>query len=121
MHHSVRAPDSTQKLLLQLAEGRVVETVGIPVTDEAGKQRLTVCVSSQVRGVGGQVGGWVRLRVCWMGGCWMDSGVVEGAGQVCVNQLVAFEGTPSTHVCVSGAVGMGRGMHCLPSPQVTCS
>lgn len=48
VHHSVKAPDGTQKLLLQLSEGRVVETVGIPVTDERGKQRLTVCVSSQV-------------------------------------------------------------------------
>jgi 23S rRNA (adenine2503-C2)-methyltransferase len=50
VHHSVKAPDGTQKLLLQLSEGRVVETVGIPVTDERGKQRLTVCVSSQVGG-----------------------------------------------------------------------
>jgi hemolysin activation/secretion protein len=49
VHHSVKAPDGTQKLLLQLQEGRVVETVGIPVTDQDGKQRLTVCVSSQVR------------------------------------------------------------------------
>jgi hypothetical protein len=48
VHHSVKAPDGTQKLLLQLQEGRVVETVGIPVTDQDGKQRLTVCVSSQV-------------------------------------------------------------------------
>lgn len=53
VHHSVKAVDGTQKLLLQLAEGRVVETVGIPVTDEGGKQRLTVCVSSQVRGLVG--------------------------------------------------------------------
>lgn len=52
VHHSVNAPDGTQKLLLQLQEGRVVETVGIPVTEEGGKQRLTVCVSSQVRAHG---------------------------------------------------------------------
>lgn len=48
VHHAVKSPDGTQKLLLQLQEGRVVETVGIPVTEEGGKQRLTVCVSSQV-------------------------------------------------------------------------
>jgi hypothetical protein len=52
VHHSIKAPDGTQKLLLQLNEGRVIETVGIPVTEEGGKQRLTVCVSSQV-GCGG--------------------------------------------------------------------
>lgn len=48
IHHKVGAPDGTVKLLLQLEEGRVIETVGIPVLEE-GKQRLTVCVSSQVR------------------------------------------------------------------------
>ena len=48
VHGSAGSPDGTQKLLLQLAEGRVVETVGIPATDISGKNRLTVCVSSQV-------------------------------------------------------------------------
>ncbi len=61
---SVRAPDGTCKFLLQLHDGRVVETVGIPndedtyvssdewgTKSDAGKKRkrLTVCVSSQVR------------------------------------------------------------------------
>lgn len=48
VHHTVKAPDGTQKFLLQLQDGHVVETVGIPVTDTNGKKRLTVCVSSQV-------------------------------------------------------------------------
>jgi hypothetical protein len=48
VHHTLQAPDGTSKLLLQLAEGRLIEAVGIPV-QEGGKQRLTVCVSSQVR------------------------------------------------------------------------
>jgi 23S rRNA (adenine2503-C2)-methyltransferase len=37
------APDATRKYLLRLADGAIIETVGIP-TDK----RLTVCVSSQV-------------------------------------------------------------------------
>ncbi len=37
------APDSTVKFLLELADGNIIETVGIPT-----KKRLTVCVSSQV-------------------------------------------------------------------------
>jgi len=43
VRHRVQAPDSTIKYLLQLADGQIIETVGIP-TDK----RLTVCVSSQV-------------------------------------------------------------------------
>ncbi|PSF33648.1 23S rRNA (adenine(2503)-C(2))-methyltransferase RlmN [Aphanothece hegewaldii CCALA 016] len=41
-HRSI-APDKTRKYLLKLADGKVVETVGIP-----SDKRLTVCVSSQV-------------------------------------------------------------------------
>ncbi|KAG2424515.1 hypothetical protein HXX76_014396 [Chlamydomonas incerta] len=43
IHHSVGDADGTRKFLLQLDDGRIVETVGIPTED-----RLTVCVSSQV-------------------------------------------------------------------------
>jgi 23S rRNA (adenine2503-C2)-methyltransferase len=42
----VRAADGTRKFLLQLHDGYLVETVGIPL-DDADKHRLTVCVSSQ--------------------------------------------------------------------------
>eukprot|EP00898_Chlorokybus_atmophyticus_P008080 jgi/Chlat1/8273/Chrsp78S09210 len=45
--HIATAPDQTAKLLLQLEDNRVVETVGIPA-DEPAHPRLTVCVSSQV-------------------------------------------------------------------------
>lgn len=47
VHQAVVGSDGTQKLLLQLHDGRVVETVGIPA-DDAARPRLTVCVSSQV-------------------------------------------------------------------------
>lgn len=43
LHYRAEAPDGTVKYLLRLADGQVVETVGIP-----SEKRLTVCVSSQV-------------------------------------------------------------------------
>ncbi|CAG9467009.1 unnamed protein product [Pedinophyceae sp. YPF-701] len=47
VHHRVESHDGVHKFLLRLADGRVVETVGIPSLDNDGK-RLTACVSSQV-------------------------------------------------------------------------
>ncbi|QHV01108.1 23S rRNA (adenine(2503)-C(2))-methyltransferase RlmN [Synechocystis sp. CACIAM 05] len=41
--HCAVAPDHTRKYLLRLADGLIIETVGIPSS-----KRLTVCVSSQV-------------------------------------------------------------------------
>ncbi|NEQ39593.1 MAG: 23S rRNA (adenine(2503)-C(2))-methyltransferase RlmN [Okeania sp. SIO3I5] len=43
IHHRSVAPDETVKYLLQLSDGNIIETVGIP-----SYKRLTVCVSSQV-------------------------------------------------------------------------
>jgi len=43
LHYRSVAPDGTVKYLLRLADGQIVETVGIPT-----EKRLTVCVSSQV-------------------------------------------------------------------------
>lgn len=43
IHYRTIAPDQTRKYLLRLADGLIVETVGIPT-----QKRLTVCVSSQV-------------------------------------------------------------------------
>ncbi len=43
LHYRSVAPDETVKYLLRLADGQIIETVGIPTDD-----RLTVCVSSQV-------------------------------------------------------------------------
>lgn len=41
--------DGTRKYVVKLFDGSLVETVGMPVFDRAGKiERLTVCVSSQV-------------------------------------------------------------------------
>ncbi|CAN1798202.1 Probable dual-specificity RNA methyltransferase RlmN [Linum perenne] len=45
---TVTAADGTIKLLIKLEDNRLVETVGIPVTDDKGSMRLTACVSSQV-------------------------------------------------------------------------
>lgn len=43
IHHRSEAPDGTVKFLLRLADGQIIEAVGIPT-----EKRLTVCVSSQV-------------------------------------------------------------------------
>ena len=43
LHHRSVALDDTVKYLLQLADGQIIETVGIPT-----QKRLTVCVSTQV-------------------------------------------------------------------------
>jgi 23S rRNA (adenine2503-C2)-methyltransferase len=43
IHHRAVAPDGTIKYLLRLADGEIIETVGIPTA-----KRLTVCVSTQV-------------------------------------------------------------------------
>ena len=43
IHYRSIAPDRTRKYLLRLADGLIIETVGIPSA-----KRLTVCVSSQV-------------------------------------------------------------------------
>lgn len=43
IHYQSTAPDATRKYLLRLADGLIIETVGIPTA-----KRLTVCVSSQV-------------------------------------------------------------------------
>lgn len=43
LHYRSIAPDKTRKYLLKLADGLIIETVGIPT-----QKRLTVCVSSQV-------------------------------------------------------------------------
>ena len=43
IHYCSVAPDQTRKYLLRLADGLIIEAVGIPTN-----KRLTVCVSSQV-------------------------------------------------------------------------
>jgi 23S rRNA (adenine2503-C2)-methyltransferase len=43
LHHRSESRDGTVKFLLKMTDGQIVETVGIPTRD-----RLTVCVSSQV-------------------------------------------------------------------------
>lgn len=68
LHYRSEAPDGTVKYLLRLADGQIIETVGIPTFKSAGERksqrleeknnnglilhpsldRLTVCVSSQV-------------------------------------------------------------------------
>ena len=64
LHYRSESPDGTVKYLLRLADGHIIETVGIPTFTRGGddltqnpkskiqnlksKERLTVCVSSQV-------------------------------------------------------------------------
>jgi 23S rRNA (adenine2503-C2)-methyltransferase len=53
LHYQSIAPDGTRKYLLRLADGLTIETVGIPsqsssIQNPKSKERLTVCVSSQV-------------------------------------------------------------------------
>lgn len=48
LYSTSESKDGTRKFLCQLADGHVVETVGIPFDAEHG-QRLTACISSQVR------------------------------------------------------------------------
>ncbi|KAI4372983.1 hypothetical protein MLD38_011158 [Melastoma candidum] len=48
IYRTVTAADGTIKLLIQLEDNRLIETVGIPVQAEKGSMRLTACVSSQV-------------------------------------------------------------------------
>ena len=43
LHYRLEAADGTVKYLLRLADGQIIETVGIPTA-----KRLTVCISSQV-------------------------------------------------------------------------
>lgn len=47
IHSTAKSSDGTIKFLLQLFDGRVIETVGIPAK-RSKKERLTACVSSQV-------------------------------------------------------------------------
>ncbi|CAN8287162.1 unnamed protein product [Cochlearia groenlandica] len=48
IYQTVTATDGTIKLLLNLQDNLLIETVGIPVQEEKGITRLTACVSSQV-------------------------------------------------------------------------
>ena len=48
IHHRAQASDGTVKYLLRLADGEIIETVGIPSRPSSPRRRLTVCVSSQV-------------------------------------------------------------------------
>ncbi|MDZ7958606.1 MAG: 23S rRNA (adenine(2503)-C(2))-methyltransferase RlmN [Aulosira sp. DedQUE10] len=51
IHYRSAARDGTVKYLLQLSDGQIIETVGIPSFVKGGeisKSRLTVCVSTQV-------------------------------------------------------------------------
>eukprot|EP01023_Acetabularia_acetabulum_P004980 TRINITY_DN12072_c0_g1_i2.p1 TRINITY_DN12072_c0_g1~~TRINITY_DN12072_c0_g1_i2.p1 ORF type:complete len:489 (+),score=85.65 TRINITY_DN12072_c0_g1_i2:14-1480(+) len=47
IHEKIVSEDGTTKFLLQLEDNRIVETVGIPSFND-GKEKLTVCISSQV-------------------------------------------------------------------------
>lgn len=74
VHRQDVAPDGTRKLLLRLADGRLVETVGIPA-DQKGQNRLTVCVSSQASASFVLVA--VRKLHSRMPACWQSIGTQQ--------------------------------------------
>jgi 23S rRNA (adenine2503-C2)-methyltransferase len=104
-HHVAAAPDGTAKLLLRLDDDRVVETVGIPAT-ENGKNRLTACVSSQV-------GCPMRCTFCATG----KGGFARNlAPHEIVDQVLALEEYFGQRV--SNVVFMGMGEPLLNVPNV---
>jgi len=104
-HHVAAASDGTAKLLLRLDDDRVVETVGIPAT-ENGKNRLTACVSSQV-------GCPMRCTFCATG----KGGFARNlAPHEIVDQVLALEEYFGQRV--SNVVFMGMGEPLLNVPNV---
>ena len=105
VHQVAASTDGTTKLLLRLHDDRVVETVGIPA-NEAGRKRLTACVSSQV-------GCPMRCTFCATG----KGGFARNlATHEIVDQIVHLEehfGERVTHV-----VFMGMGEPLLNVPNV---
>ena len=105
VHHIAAATDGTCKLLLKLVDDRVVETVGIPAT-ENGKNRLTACVSSQV-------GCPMRCTFCATG----KGGFARNlAPHEIVDQVVSLEEHFGTRV--TNVVFMGMGEPLLNVPNV---
>ena len=105
VHTVAAATDGTVKLLLRLHDDRVVETVGIPAT-ENGKNRLTACVSSQV-------GCPMRCVFCATG----KGGFARNlAAHEIVDQVVALEEHFGTRV--TNVVFMGMGEPLLNVPNV---
>lgn len=105
VHHVAAATDGVAKLLLRLDDNRVVETVGIPAT-ENGKNRLTACVSSQV-------GCPMRCTFCATG----KGGFARNlAPHEIVDQVVSLEEHFGTRV--TNVVFMGMGEPLLNVPNV---
>ncbi|WIA17218.1 hypothetical protein OEZ85_014098 [Tetradesmus obliquus] len=108
VHHTVRAPDGTSKLLLQLGEGRLIEAVGIPAQDSS-KERLTVCVSSQV-------GCPMRCTFCATG----KGGFARNlTAHEIVDQVLAVSELHGTRA--SNVVFMGMGEPLLNLPNVVAA
>ncbi|KAK9915952.1 hypothetical protein WJX75_006384 [Coccomyxa subellipsoidea] len=104
----VRAADGTRKFLLQLHDGYLVETVGIPL-DDADKHRLTVCVSSQV-------GCPMRCTFCATG----KGGFARNLRpHEIVDQVLTVQEHFGTRV--SNVVYMGQGEPCLTWRAVLAS
>lgn len=104
LHHVAQASDGTAKLLLRLSDDRVVETVGIPAT-ENGKHRLTACVSSQV-------GCPMRCTFCATG----KGGFARNlAPHEIVDQVVSLEEHFGQRVTNVVFMGMGEPMLNVPN------
>ncbi|KAM0052573.1 putative 23S rRNA (adenine(2503)-C(2))-methyltransferase [Helianthus debilis subsp. tardiflorus] len=100
VHSSVTATDGTIKLLIKLEDNQLVETVGIPVTDDKGSVRLTACVSSQV-------GCPLRCLFCATG----KGGFARNLkAHEIVEQVLAIEGVFNNRVTNVVFMGMGEPM-----------
>ncbi|KAI8465112.1 MAG: hypothetical protein J3K34DRAFT_438190 [Monoraphidium minutum] len=111
VHHSVASPCGTRKLLLQLAEGRLVETVGIPVEARDGARRLTVCVSSQV-------GCPMRCTFCATG----KGGFARNlAPHEILDQVMTIQEEYGRRVTNVVFMGMGEPLLNLPSVAAACN
>ncbi|KAK1441458.1 hypothetical protein QVD17_07367 [Tagetes erecta] len=100
VHTSVTAADGTIKLLIKLEDNRLVETVGIPVTDDKGSVRLTACVSSQV-------GCPLRCSFCATGKGGFSRNL---KGHEIVEQVLAIEEVFNNRVTNVVFMGMGEPM-----------
>lgn len=105
--------DGTQKLLLRLADGALVETVLIPSTGLDGKTRMAQCLSSQV----GCVMGCTFCSTGHMGFVRnMTAGEILGQVQVARERL---NDTRTDHPVIRNLVFMGMGEPLLNLEEVT--
>ncbi len=99
------APDGTRKLLLEMADGKRVETVLIPQQDR-GRDRYSICISSQI-------GCPVKCAFCATGnsGFYRNLTTGEIVGEVLSTRKALHQslGVPETEKLITNVVYMGMG------------